>query len=329
MRRGPCRGMTLVELLVASAILVIVIAAVGYVYTQAARAVGVTQARIEINAKIRSVTRQLAEDLRAFSPDGMLLIAAPGPSAIPGANPPGVLMFTVTGRFESRTRRDASGRPVTANAALIVYVPARSTTGTAGPDAYILCRYVYLLTGDDQWPANLGELQADALANDPSDINTLDGSDLLGETLVDFRQRTTTSIRSDYAAPVLGGFQRVNAAPTAADDPVSGGIAQLWPYLIDGCTAMELEFCDGLAPDGVTPSMGPMEWFSPVSEAARRRTHLSGATLRRLFQGVGWMCWRPPLRDVYPIGLRIRLAVGDVKGRASGRTCELVLPVRR
>jgi len=327
MRKGSRRGMTLVELLVASAILVIIIAAVGYVYTQASQAVAVTQANVEINAKIRAVTARLREDLQAFTPDGFLIIVAPGPDAVPGANPPGLLMFTATGRFESRTRRDGSGRPVTANAALIVYVPARASNGDSGD---ILCRYVYLLTGDDQWPLTLLDLAAAAASGDR---NALDGCDVLGESLFDLRRKhvfpVAGCIRDDYLDPVLLGYQYVNPAPVAADDPIAGGVEQLWPYLVGGCVGMDLEYCDGLGADGVTPEPSPMAWFSPAAKAGQNRKDRFGFSRRVWRDRMAWMCWHPSLGVPLPIGVRVRLHLQDEAGRVPPRTCEISVAIRR
>jgi len=331
MRFGACCGMTLVELLVAAAILVIVIASMGYVYSQTSAAVGVTNARVEVNAKFRSISARLRDDLQAFTPDGLLVIAGPTPSAVPGVHVSSMLMLTVAGRFESRICYDGRGKPITANAALIVYVPAHVAANAGHGD--ILCRYVYLLTGDRRWPANLRELSDLTLAADPTDLNALDGCDVLGDTLADLRHKSIIpgagSVWADYLGPVLDRFGKLNPAPAAHDDPVAGGVAQLWPYLVGGCDGMELEFCDGLAADAATPAISPLDWFRPFSGAAVARKDRAGIPLRALYDHRACLCWTPARRDLLPLGLRIRLKLQDVAGRISGRWCEIVVPIRR
>ncbi|NLF32349.1 MAG: type II secretion system protein, partial [Planctomycetes bacterium] len=68
------RGMTLVELLVAVAILVVMIAGVGYIFSTTSKAVRHAQAVIDTNAALRVVSGRLREDLESLSPDGFLCL---------------------------------------------------------------------------------------------------------------------------------------------------------------------------------------------------------------------------------------------------------------
>jgi len=63
------RGMTLVEMLVAVAITVVLLAIIGAVFSHASRATGLAVASNEIMASSRTLTRQLKNDLRGLRPD--------------------------------------------------------------------------------------------------------------------------------------------------------------------------------------------------------------------------------------------------------------------
>ncbi len=269
--RAP--GMTLVELLVAVAILTIMIAGVGFVFSKTSRAVRVTQATIDVNANVRAGFARLREDLRSFSSEGFLCLAdaTVDGSLTKAMDPtPSVLAFTAIGRFESQTNPG-----VTANAAIIIYMPARDQWG--GKD--ILARYVFLLTGDKSAVSGYDATIADRVGAFPSveQLDQLAADDCLSSSLSDVRGW----IRHDYKFfynrfifPLINCYPRLDPAPASMD-----GVTKVWPYLFAGVTAharendrpMAMAFCDGKMLDGVTPAAADdgVEWMNVSHDEAR------------------------------------------------------------
>src|SRR3954470_9478622 len=68
------RAVTLLELLVAVSILVIVIAAVGILFAGTSRAVGTSQALLEMLSNARAIQEQMARDVAAIDKNGFLVI---------------------------------------------------------------------------------------------------------------------------------------------------------------------------------------------------------------------------------------------------------------
>lgn len=325
--------MTLTELLVAMATLSGMIAGTGYVFTESSRAVASAQVTIRVNANLRATAALLREDIRSLCPDGVLILSGPTSAS---DDRPQVLMFTATGRYVSATETDpTTGGPVTSNAAMIVYVLAEDAAAGGGGGG-VLCRYVYLLSGDRSRPANLRELVEQALAN-PDDPNPFDGSDVLGDSLgvvLGKAPHVATGdngpLDKDYLAPLLRPRPpaRVNTAPLRMDDDTVGGVAQLWPYVAGGCGEMAFTFADGYAEDGVTPSAAT-EWFTTASEAAYCRRGGDGKRLRRYRTGSAWIVWRRADRDHRPDAIRVQLTLGGPTGETSARAFEIILPIRR
>lgn len=260
-RHSLQRGMTLIELMVACAILAIIILAVGYIFTQTSGAVNITQTTIDMNASIRASQGQFAEDVRAMTRDGFLVIVDSRDSTGARTDRPPALIFTVTGRFSSKTTKDASGVPVTSNAAVVVYTPCLDTSGKS----WALARYVFLLTGLQgpssppplpytpfMW-ATLDQQVANNTAFNITDTisNPLVVSDCLGESLasitaslskVDATWMNTqfAALVTHYVAPVIrpdlsaAQFGQLNTAPnqlnTAPD--TTARVGYLWPYMI-------------------------------------------------------------------------------------------------
>ena len=264
-RHSLQRGMTLIELMVACAILAIIILAVGYIFTQTSGAVNLTQTTIDMNASIRASQGQFAEDVRAMTRDGFLAIVdGTKPDSQPTGTPP-ALIFTITGRFSSKTTTvGVNGPPVTANAAMVVYTPCLDTSGKS----WALARYVFLLTGLQQpgagspagytptiWPTldqqvAPGNTLPNNIATGVS--NPLVVSDCLGESLASITaglskyDKTLPSpqntwlanqfgpiLVNSYVAPIIQPnlsptrFGQLNTAPDT-----TARVGYLWPYMI-------------------------------------------------------------------------------------------------
>lgn len=256
-------GMTLVELLVAVAILVMMIAGVGYIFSNTSQAVRQAQAVIDTNAAIRIAAGRLREDLEAMSPDGFLCLIGRGWGDSGTVNPP-VLMFVASGSFTSNF--DST---VTANEALIVYTLVNDT---GSGEASILARYQFLLTGntgDD----SLRDLIGNSLNPSPDDLDWLCRQDRLNVTLADIRRLIVSDMVNDgqvfaldFVGPLLA-YGRLNSAPATVSfdtDDGWGGIVNLWPYLVGGCETMDLAFTDGYGVDfgNTVPYPGqPIRWI--------------------------------------------------------------------
>ncbi|MFW6154104.1 MAG: hypothetical protein ACOC95_02710 [Planctomycetota bacterium] len=334
-------GMTLTELVVAAGAFVALVGGTGYVFTQTAAAVRATTGTAANNAAARAVAAQLREDLAAYDPEGFLVLAAPRAGPLPpGVNPTTLLAFTLCGRADSRFVTDG-GAPVASNAALVVYAAARDASDPAG-EARILCRYVYALTGRAADPANLRELIDRAAGDDPSPLDDLD---VLGDSTAAIAAKAVRisqgssagSIEGDYVRPLLDALPTVNTAPRTVDDPVDGGVRQLWPYLCGAFDGMTVAFHDGLAADGTTPLTAdePTAWFTPnttdpeVNELPRIAGGTGGAyhSWRRTYHGRYWACTSRRTNNFQPLALKITLRFrhNDVPSAP----VEVIVPLRR
>jgi|GEM_PF-1750769 len=93
------RAFTLIELLVAVSILVVVILAVGAVFRSTGRAIRVSNATIEADANVRTVMRQIANDVARIDRDGFLVIRSNY-----GLSPKrSQISFLAHGGFDNRT----------------------------------------------------------------------------------------------------------------------------------------------------------------------------------------------------------------------------------
>lgn len=261
------RGMTLVELLVAVAILVIMIAGVGYIFSNTSTAVRHTQAVIDTNAAVRVAAGRLREDLESMTPDGFLCLigAGEGGSGEPATRP--LLMFTVSGRFTAPVQRVGGDHP-TANAAIVAYTLARDPE----TDADALMRYVFLLTGDNNVR---DETIRDLLGASPSPAQfqqRIREYQCLSASLADVRRLIMESTPTndlffeEYIEPLRNPVAAYDSNPMSVD-----AIRGLWPYLVGGCDGVDLAFYDGYRVDygnAVTYPGEPTRWIRMVNDDA-------------------------------------------------------------
>jgi prepilin-type N-terminal cleavage/methylation domain-containing protein len=256
-------GLTLIELIVAMSILSLLIVLTGEAFSQVGKATEQVEYCLRCNDSILALETQLRRDLAQVTPDGPLVIGG-DPS---NPNTQSMLLMTVTGHFVSQTDVQPGGAAVTADAALIVYTLATPVAASRPQMGRVLCRYAYLLAGDGRSPRGVSDLSALGPA-----FNALTSSDVLGDSLSDLRMKDRLTAASAYYRPALYGAtpagQRINLAPTSGDDRSAGGVRQLWPAMFPGCQSITWEFCDGMNEDGVTPTLGPSQWFSPASTKA-------------------------------------------------------------
>ena len=295
-------GLTLIELMVAVAILSVMIVGVGYVFTQTSGAVRLTQTHMEANAAVRAADRQIREDLRQLTKDGFLCIVGPGPGTPANGDEltPPVLLFTATGRFPSHT-----ATAVVANAAIVAYMPVEDAA--AGDDGgTILGRYAYLLT------ANGNPGAGDRLGVSLADIQAWNPADLLSDT---------GPIKPLFTT----GFDQLNTAPATPPE-----VQALWPYLIGDCVNIEIEFYDGRDTDDYdlpAPSDEPLAWVTLQDAYDNNRWHGTRVTVGE-DAATNAICvlWTAANKDVWPKALRVRLTMRrTVGGREETTPYEIIV----
>ena len=138
-------GLTLVELIAASAVLIIMISIIGYIFRASSRTVETARSLMDSNAAAQVVATRLHRDLEGLTKDGFLCVVERTLDRGPGGTPtPTALIFTATGRFTS-----ATSPGYMSNSALIAYMRAVDNSAPGG-EPTILGRYRYLLTGNGQ-----------------------------------------------------------------------------------------------------------------------------------------------------------------------------------
>lgn len=322
-------GQTLIESVVAVGMLSTLIVLTGQAFSHAGRATGTAEHCLRANAAVHALECQLRQDLMRAAGDGLLIISQPGQGNPIAAE---MLLLTATGHFVSQTDVAADGTPVTANAALIVYVPGRAAgQGQSRP----LCRYVYLLSGSGSIPRTLAEVvvraDLDAIhAGWQQDPNPLDHSDVLGQSLDEVSRLTfmgagandPNGLRYRYLTPALEA-RPLNLAPASEDAPQAGGVRQLWPYVIGGVQSIRWEYCDGLAEDGRTPTAGPAEWFPPEHDAGIHRIGKRAYTVRQNHYGF-LAVWDRNTNHLRPRALRCTLELAGPAPDSTAQTYQMV-----
>jgi len=315
---GPkaLRGTTLVEFVVASGVLSGMILTTGLIFSQASDAVTATRAYLDASARVRTASAQLREDFRSLIPLGHLIVS----NGDEASGRPPFCMMMVAGRFVSQTDVDEDGRPVMANAAVVVYTLGEEVQGAeaaTGKPRPVLCRYVYLLTGSGDSPCNLQDLKtlSEDQAGGAADENYLDATDTLGACATDLTNHDPLGsaiwpVCNTFAYPIELRYQQIQTAPTVLDNPVGGGVRQLWPYMVGGVERMEFAYHDGYAADGRTEvALGRLAWHELVSEATQNRGHLYNPELSM----GGTVFWNRRTLECRPKALRVRLTMAGTK----------------
>jgi len=162
------RAFTLMEMLVAVALLVLIIVGVGIVFSSAGRAVSVSQVTLELMSNTRAVQQQIERDIGGISPDGFIVIRSRREDTTQANSRRfDMISFLAQGSFPNRTG-STNAQPFTdrtvANAARVWYgqlviegaSPSQLSavgvnappTGTNDRD-FILGRHTTLLLAED------------------------------------------------------------------------------------------------------------------------------------------------------------------------------------
>ena len=315
-------GLTLIELIVAMGILSLLIVLTGQAFSQVSKATSYVENSLRCNAAVGALETQLRSDLAHTTGDGLLVIA--GDPNDP--NVPAMLLMTATGHYVSQTDLRPGGAAVTADAALIVYILAAPVAPAAQPGS-VLCRYVFLLAGDGRSPRTLAHLAAVGAG----DFNALARTDVLGDSLGDVLALNIMNSPAAYILPALAN-RRVNIAPRDMNNLNAGGVRQLWPVMFPGCRSITWEFCDGLAADGVTPTVGASQWFSPASIACANRYGRGVIGTQRLLQRfTGYTCavWDRGTRTIRPQSLRATVTLCGASADGPGQKYQIIVNVKQ
>ena len=158
--RASRNGFTLIELVIAVAILAMVLSFAGVIFRVSIETYRASVANAEIMQKLRAITDQLNADFKGLRLDAPLLIRFNQDSSPDDPNRYDQIMFFADGDFTSIQLYDeASGEPddktgdklVRGNVARIHYAQAQ-------PDPNLLARRRHILTADpdlDDWPGDI------------------------------------------------------------------------------------------------------------------------------------------------------------------------------
>jgi len=212
-RPGARRGMTLMELLVAVAVMATMIAAVGTVLTQTRKLVTSAQGTMRANQQAAAIAHLIRTDLASASQNGFLCVA----TASDGSPR---LILTTAGVTHSVTST-ASGM-----GAFVCYGLVGNSGDASRP---ILWRPALVLTGaasrqNDCWDTDLASLQ------------------------VWSRTQINTNVVDDIVLGDLDGNGSADANPSVPATSLSQ-INDLWKVLVDGCSDLKITWTDGTKTD--------------------------------------------------------------------------------
>ena len=244
------RGMTLVEMLVATAASLVLMAAVAQLFSVFGSAMNDSRATIELDGRLRTVADRLRSDLRGATArplppldpqagEGYLeivegprndLLAAPG-STILAADTDDVLLFTTKNNHTPFIGRAGNGLVESTTAEIAWFL--RSTAGTSNPETFTLFRKQLLVVGVAGFPpfstmANTGTASSWAAFYEKYDISARAPLSLTGtvawsgtvtpNTLTDLTRRECRFLHGNINGTPTGSFP----FPFAAHQTVSG-----------------------------------------------------------------------------------------------------------
>ena len=141
------RGFTLIEMVVAVALLVVIILAVGQIFRNASGAIGLAQATSEVVSNVRGAQLQIEQDIAGLDRRGFMTIKTL--TAGTGTIRSDQIVFTTVGSFTNYTTANSYSSAASANAAIIQYDQAgtyvASPTTTSPAYVAILARQVTAL----------------------------------------------------------------------------------------------------------------------------------------------------------------------------------------
>ena len=240
------RGLTLIELMVSMAIIVIIVLAVGQIMSSAQKIVSVGQASMRANSKVGALKTAIRDDLRRASKMGFLYIDCPD----------GVharLAFVTAGPSESIV---GGG---TGNGAVVLYAPIDyDLKSSDDPKARVLSRIAYALNNanqgfrDNSTPNNLTNLfkkDWDYGLGDLAHVQTDFGSQIANAAwLVDkMTNGNGDNVTKGYSTDKMNVYQ--------ADLGLADITNDSWKVMTAGVTKVTVEWTTG-------PGGGDLIWSS-------------------------------------------------------------------
>jgi hypothetical protein len=332
------RGVTLIEMLVAVGILVIVVLAIGVIFASTSKAVGTSQALLEMMSNARAIQDQMVRDVAAMNKDGFLVIRS---TTDANGSRHDQMSFMALGSF-----RDPSNGAVTASAAQVWWgeLAMKGDTAASGqsvavgidemPTAdrrgfFTLGRHATLLVAQSAGPA-FGDIVYGSQATVPGEgaaditqsrvnVATITPSQVMAYV----RTQVMTAGRG---GPGMGTFEadqycyRFNALRDVYSSGVSvwNGQARMMPIALQGVRDFRIEWAEN----------GGQEWWGPDQTKRDSLTPPLASTLNEPTPGAVV----PPgkaddyvaifsfdtLRSDWPSALRVSFRLNDVNGRLQG-----------
>lgn len=330
------RGMTLIELLVAVAILVMIMTGVGYVFSQVNGAVSKAEAYMQINGTIRAASGQMRDDVQSITREGFICLVGAARDSDGNLLAPPALMFTTTGNFTSAQDPNIEG-----NAALVSYTIQRDEA--LGGRPVILGRAAAILAGPfdvhgGNIPSTPGEIQ-DYTTAVLADIQAMDvrfGGAMLGNFLNYFI--IPNSMFEPFPDPRDGGASTITPAMNTNPYTINE-VNDLWRYMAGGVMDMELAFYDGKDAAGNVIGSGVQEltWIeedqfgTTVRNRGDANPYNDYAVVGQFDDGNGnmrnFILWHARQRMHWPELIRIRLTMQDPLGRVPEQKFDLILSV--
>ena len=225
------RGMTLMELIVAVAVLAIMILGFGQIVGQAQRVVTVSQNNMRSNATAEAIAKVIRDDLNKITKNGFLCITSSSDSS---SNSSPRLFFTTAGITNSRLHQ------LSGNASVCCY--GLINNGTVPADGYgvipssrIMLREAWIL------------LQGHGTSN-PTDMVDYDLSDLQSMTRYKTGRTPGYSDTEDIDEFVTLLSQDSNIFPSSGVGvpPINGNeVNELWKVLTNDANGLEIMWTDG------------------------------------------------------------------------------------
>ena len=206
------RGLTLMEMMVSLAVLVMIMLAFNAILSQSQRVVVTSQNMTGANAQAMAISQVLRQDLSSITRDGFLAIVGPTNESPPT---PQAIIFTATGTYDSRTFPNT-----TANAAVVCYSIREDAGRKLIPD--ILCREANLLA----MTGGAGVWEQDVMNVYLSDIGAHTREEISTDVLADLADNYSPS-----------AYYPVNSRPAGLEDVLAS-----WRLLGANCTRFSVQW---------------------------------------------------------------------------------------
>lgn len=317
------RGLTLMELMVAVAMMAIMITAFGHIVAECRKIVSISQSNQRGNIQVMALEQNLRDDIRRTTQAGFLCIAT---KDLGGGRKVPVLFCTTAGPGSSMTDAGAMTAYARSNGMIAGYGLANS-----GTTNFVLWRSAWMLRPE-------------------TTVATPPNSDLLFKwDLADFQSNNRAWLHNNFLVPALSSN---TMSPGTLDWPLdldanAGRLANTWQYLAGNCTDLAIQWTDGSYRYDGTRRVG-LNWYGIASDGtvtpkiigwgSRDVTALppdeceynAGAAAQPLYYAL----WTKDNQNNWPVAIRFTFHVNDpampqeFQG-AAGQVFEIIVPLDR